>query len=63
MGTLSECPTDAAIACELYDLIDLGTMLLDWHSANPEGQQHIAAVQRLLGHGTPSYTVESQYHG
>jgi hypothetical protein len=35
--------------CNLYELIDLGTELLDWQLATPEGQQPMAADLRLLG--------------
>jgi hypothetical protein len=36
------------MALDLYDLIDLGTALLDWRTDTPEGQQLMAADLRLL---------------
>ncbi len=37
------------MACNLYELIDLGTELLDWQLTTPDGQQRMAADLRLLG--------------
>ncbi len=37
------------MACNLYELIDLGTELLGWQPATPDGQQRMAADLRLLG--------------
>jgi hypothetical protein len=37
------------MACNLYELIDLGTELLDWQLATPEGQLRMAADLRLPG--------------
>jgi hypothetical protein len=33
---------------DLYELIDLGTALLDWRTDTPEGQQRMAADLKLL---------------
>jgi hypothetical protein len=38
-----------AMDCDLYDLIDLGTEVLDWQPATVDGQQRMAADLRLLG--------------
>jgi hypothetical protein len=37
------------MALDLYELIELGTELLDWQPATTDGQQRMAADLRLLG--------------
>jgi hypothetical protein len=36
------------MALDLYDLIDLGTELLDWRTDTPDEQERMAADLRLL---------------